>query len=408
MKKIAKTNFKQKVILYGYGSFIENNMALIPNNLEVIAYGYSDTERATSFSGQLFKNKEILHPKEIKILIEKNPNVLVFICSGPSSSLEIFLILKKTGINVKNIRFIDESNAFGFPLQEIINDRGDLNIYIDGVNLVKVERDDDIPSINWELLNRTSIKDINQLCNYFRLYVSSIKKLKYKLNVIPWFLGAFPQSLINKEYIMNDVFNLLPKYIGEVTLNNIQDMHRLYSLVLNIRHVMDNNVPGEFAELGVYKGCTAAVLRYYAYHNNRYLYLFDTFEGFSDEDLVNYDKNQVKQFKDTSENFVKKYIEADDNVFFVKGYFPDSLQDKHYNLKFAFVNLDCDLHKPMLAGLEFFYPRLSNGGMIFLHDYSSGYWEGCKQAIDIFCKKNGCQIVLLPDLSGSAVLVKHY
>ena len=77
-------------------------------------------------------------------------------------------------------------------------------------------------------------------------------------------------------------------------------------------------------------------------------------------------------------------------------------------LKFAFVNLDCDLHKPMLAGLEFFYPRLSKGGMIFLHDYSSGYWEGCKQAIDMFCKQNKCQIVLLPDLSGSAVLVKHY
>ncbi|WP_051639170.1 TylF/MycF/NovP-related O-methyltransferase [Succinivibrio dextrinosolvens] len=398
----------QQAILYGCGSYIEKNMDLIPYNLNIIGYGYTDPSRATSLSGNLFKTKNIYNPKEIAELINKNKSILIYICSGPISSLEIFLILRNEGINVKNIRFVDESRFVGFPIKKIINEQGDLNIYIEGESFVQIKFNENIPSINWEILNKTPIKDINNLCRYYQIYISSIKKIKCKLNVIPWFIGAFPQSLLNKEYIMNDVFNLLPKYIGEVTLNNMQDMHRLYSLILNIRHVMDSAVPGEFAELGVYKGCTAAVLKYYATLNNRKLYLFDTFEGFLDEDLVSYDKNQAKQFNDTSENFVKEYIEADDNVFFVKGYFPESLQKEHCNLKFAFVNLDCDLHKPMLAGLEFFYPRLSNGGMIFLHDYSSGYWEGCKQAIDIFCKKNGCQIVLLPDLSGSAVLVKHY
>ena len=399
---------KQKAILYGWGSFIENNMGLIPNNLDIIGYGYTDQQRSTSSTGILFKNKEIFSPQEIKKLLDKKSDILIYICSGPRSSLEIFLILKDAGINAKNIRFINEEKSINSSLIERINDNGDLVISIDGTDFIKIGCNETTPSLNWDVMNSIPLKDIDKLCHYFQLYFYSVKKLKDKLNVIPWLLGPFPQSMINKEYLMNDVFNLLPKYIGEVTINNMADMHRLYSLVLNVRHLMDNNVQGEYAELGVYKGCTAAVLKYYAYHNNRKLYLFDTFEGFPEEDLVKYDKGQVKQFKDTSEDFVKKYIEADDNVFFVKGYFPESLHDEHFKLKFAFVNLDCDLHKPMLAGLEFFYPRLSKGGMIFLHDYSSGYWEGCKQAIDMFCKQNKCQIVLLPDLSGSAVLVKHY
>ena len=37
--------------------------------------------------------------------------------------------------------------------------------------------------------------------------------------------------------------------------------------------------------------------------------------------------------------------------------------------KFAFVSLDTDLYKPTLAGLEFFWPRMSKGGFIFIHDF---------------------------------------
>lgn len=404
----ANIIFKQKAILYGCGTYIEKNKELIPSNLDIIGYGYSDPKRATSFSGVLFNNKQILSPDEIKKIVDANSDVLIFICSGPASSLDIFLQLKASKINLKNIRFIDESKAFDFSVHPRICDNGDLIVNIEGIDLVKVEHDEEILSLNWKFLNSIPTDGIKNLCECFRVYISSIKNFKYKLNLTPWLIGPFPQSILNKEYLMKDVLALLPKYIGEVTLNNMADMHRLYSLVLNIRHVMEGNVLGEFAELGVYKGCTAAVLKYYANQNGRKLYLFDTFDGFPDKDLVNYDSKQVKQFRDTSESFVREYIGADDNVFLVKGYFPESLHEDHFNLKFAFVNLDCDLHKPMLAGLEFFYPRLSNGGVIFLHDYSSGYWEGCKQAIDMFCNKYGCQIVLLPDLSGTAVLVKNY
>ncbi len=59
-----------------------------------------------------------------------------------------------------------------------------------------------------------------------------------------------------------------------------------------------------------------------------------------------------------------------DNVIIIEGHFPDSLvQIKDLeNLLFAFVSIDVDLYLPTLSGLEFFCPRLSKGGFIFLHD----------------------------------------
>ena len=56
------------------------------------------------------------------------------------------------------------------------------------------------------------------------------------------------------------------------------------------------------------------------------------------------------------------------------------------------------------TSLEFFYPRMPQGGIMFLHDYSSLYWHGAKLAVDEFCAETGEFIVLMPDKSGSAFL----
>jgi hypothetical protein len=60
----------------------------------------------------------------------------------------------------------------------------------------------------------------------------------------------------------------------------------------------------------------------------------------------------------------------------------------------------------MKAGLEFFYPRLAPGGLLLLHDYSSGCFPGAKQAVDEFAKTIPENIVLQPDKSGTAIIRK--
>ena len=196
-------------------------------------------------------------------------------------------------------------------------------------------------------------------------------------------------------------------------LNNAGDVPRLWSFILNCKQVLAEGVAGDFAELGVWRGNTAAVLAHFAARNNRRVFLFDTFAGFDVDDLKGVDANKGLNadkkvlFRETSIDLVREVIGADAAVCdFVKGRFPGSLADAHKAAQYAVVSLDCDLYEPMKAGLEFFYPRLNRGGLFLLHDYSSLHWPGAKLAVDEFCKASGEFAVLMPDKSGSALLRK--
>ncbi len=186
-----------------------------------------------------------------------------------------------------------------------------------------------------------------------------------------------------------------------------RDKVRFYSIWFQIQRLKKNNIPGSLAELGVYKGITANIL--YEMDRTRVLHLFDTFEGFDQNDL-SYEKQTnahytVRKFADTSVEAVKKYINGGEQIVFHKGYFPETTAGLE-NETFAFVSIDADLYKPTLAGLHFFYERLSPGGVIMIHDYNHN-WAGVKDAVDEFLKTIPESIIELPDWQGSALLVKN-
>lgn len=190
--------------------------------------------------------------------------------------------------------------------------------------------------------------------------------------------------------------------------NNGGDVSRLWSLILNLKQLQEEGIKGDFAELGVWRGNTAAVFAHYAKQQGRQLYLFDTFEGFDANDLKDVDASHaVGAFSNTSIELVKNTVLHHEVCHIVKGYFPGSVQPVHAENTYAAVSLDCDLYEPMKAGLEFFYPRMVKGGIFFLHDYSSGYWPGAKKAVDEFCRAHGVHVVLMPDKSGSAFFRKQ-
>lgn len=191
-----------------------------------------------------------------------------------------------------------------------------------------------------------------------------------------------------------------------------QDL-RLASVRLAARQIKDRGVAGEIAELGVYKGDTAAQLNYL--FPERKLYLFDTFEGFDERDLElersrankNDKKRFIKDFKDTSVGFVLNRLPYKDRAVICKGRFPESLNYIELPEKFAFVSLDPDLYASVKAGLETFYPRLSNGGVIHIHDYNSLQFPGVKLATDEFCAQNNLFVIPAADFHGSAILLKY-
>ena len=200
---------------------------------------------------------------------------------------------------------------------------------------------------------------------------------------------------------------------------------RLASLRLLAEQIRERDVPGSIAELGVYQGAFAAELN--RLFPERKLYLFDTFEGFDEQDLITErtlgGRNafaSAGDFSDTSRDIVLAKMSYPATVYICQGRFPDSVAGgakradgnaavTESDLKaerFAGVSLDTDLYEPTLAGLHFFYPRLNPGGFILLHDYHSAQYPGVHRAAVEYFKENDLYCVPLADLHGTAVIIK--
>jgi len=74
---------------------------------------------------------------------------------------------------------------------------------------------------------------------------------------------------------------------------------------------------------------------------------------------------------------------------------------------FSFVHLDMDLYKPMLAALEFFWDKVSIGGMICLHNYFHTELPSAKKAVADFEQSRGLQLSKISDSGGSIVKIKR-
>jgi SAM-dependent methyltransferase len=175
---------------------------------------------------------------------------------------------------------------------------------------------------------------------------------------------------------------------------------------MNIKQILEDGVAGDIAELGVYQGNSAALLAHYAREYKRTVLLFDTFKGFDGRDLVGVDKSKSIEFTDTSLEEVRGVV-GKERVRFVQGRFPQSIPPDVHGSRFCLVHIDCDLYEPAKAGLEFFYPRLSPGGLIILHDYNNPHWGGIKRAVDEYCRRIPERPVVIGDKSGTAMLRKH-
>lgn len=172
--------------------------------------------------------------------------------------------------------------------------------------------------------------------------------------------------------------------------------------------LLKKKVPGDVAELGVYKGDTAWKLN--LLFPDRTLYLFDTFAGFDTRDIAEeersgYSRAQAGDFADTSVEAVLSRLPHPEQAIVRKGFFPETAKGLEA-ARYCLVSLDADLYAPLLAGLEYFYPRLNPGGMICLHDYGNPRFGGAKQAVEDYEAAHGplC-LVPLCDLHGSAVIV---
>jgi O-methyltransferase len=189
---------------------------------------------------------------------------------------------------------------------------------------------------------------------------------------------------------------------------NYPDKIRLYNFWLQVQRIEKEKIEGDFAELGVYKGESARLLHLMAPDRN--LHLFDTFGGFTSTDLKTETGKattySTQNFADTSiEKVLKRINGYPEKIKTHVGYFPESAVGLDV-VNYALVNIDADLYNPTKAGLEYFYPRLSPGGVIFIHDFNDK-WEGLMKAVTEFSKTIPEQLILVPDLDSTVLIVRN-
>ncbi|MBA7632991.1 hypothetical protein ES703_40547 [subsurface metagenome] len=209
-----------------------------------------------------------------------------------------------------------------------------------------------------------------------------------------------------KSEIIKKISLEFPPYSLEIHNNIIStswDPIRYGTIALAINTIKNEKIEGHFAELGVFQGDTSKIIHLLAPEKN--LYLFDTFEGFPIEFLE--DKGDSFRFKNTQLERVKKNIGNLNNIFIRKGIFPETTKDLESE-KFAFVYLDADLYKSTLEGLKFFYPRISKGGYLLIHDYHNPQesYAGVLRAVNEFMTDKKEKILEIPDVLGSIIIRK--
>jgi O-methyltransferase len=239
------------------------------------------------------------------------------------------------------------------------------------------------------------------------LYINILLAAVFFFYLLRYFWSLFHEGFYRPEEWANAIRKgRIDKRLNKAR-RKYKDKLRFYAMWLQVEKMRNNKVKGVFAELGVYRGETAKILHFL--DPDRELHLFDTFTGFTKEDLegetgeaIAYHENS---FADTNLQKVKANLGDSAKIHFHQGHFPESAEGLE-SLAFAFVSLDADLYKPTKAGLDFFYERLNPGGVIFIHDYNYR-WEGIRKAVDEFVTEKNIPLALLPDRDGTIILAKQ-
>lgn len=228
-------------------------------------------------------------------------------------------------------------------------------------------------------------------------------------------MGKDYAKIVSKKYhlIRNVAIDEVKPWSFHYFLNDKvyeEDFVRVRDFYLAVDEIKRKNIQGAVAELGVYKGEFAKYIN--ASFPDRKMYLFDTFEGFEEHE-ADKEKNKgncndafIEAVNNTSESLVLSKMKYKENVVIKKGVFPESV--KGLEEQFAFVSLDVDFEDSTVAGLEYFYPRLSKGGYIFVHDYNYGYFDCVKKAVDRYEKQYNLSLCKFPicDADGTLIITK--
>lgn len=232
-----------------------------------------------------------------------------------------------------------------------------------------------------------------------------IKSLILKtVNALGFDLVRTGHFLLERDGEFLEIYERIRKF----STHSIQRLHALYKAIL---YIVENNIPGDMVECGVWKGGSSmlcALTLKSMGETKRKLFLYDTFEGMvepaeRDKTFFNLRATDIWGKSIRGENKwnyapldeVKKNMYSTEypkeNIIFVKGKVEEKLPRNNPD-RIALLHLDTDWFESTYHELINLYPLLANLGVIIIDDY--GTWLGQREAVDKYIKENKLKILL--------------
>jgi O-methyltransferase len=179
--------------------------------------------------------------------------------------------------------------------------------------------------------------------------------------------------------------------VGLRRLENIQDA---------VRTVIDEAVPGDWLETGVWRGGASIFAKgcFEAYGDTtRTVWLADSFQGLpkpslpQDEGSMLWSTDYMAVGVETVRQNFARYELLDDRVRFLVGWFADTLPAAPIE-QVAILRLDGDLYESTIDALTM-YSKVSSGGYVIIDDYDL---PPCKEAVSDFRRDHAIDAPLVP------------
>lgn len=165
---------------------------------------------------------------------------------------------------------------------------------------------------------------------------------------------------------------------------------RLRNLRMLVQRTLDEGIPGDYIETGVWRGGCCILMSGVLKANSddtRKVYVADSFAGLPPPNSDVYPADLGDELhkvnalavtmEQVQENF-RRYDLLDSRPVFVKGLFKDTLPKLKAG-PFALIRLDGDMYESTIQALDALYPKLSPGGFVIIDDYAL---KGCRAAVD--------------------------
>jgi O-methyltransferase len=248
----------------------------------------------------------------------------------------------------------------------------------------------------------------NRLLGQFNVRIAADGVMVAKGVARPWHHPSSPDILHKKALPgatyspwLNDAdFGSCYELIRE---NTMVDVYRCYELWQLGRQMA--SIPGNFLEVGVWRGGTGCLLANSVRNSGKVIYLADTFSGVvktSDRDTAYSDG----QHADTSEAVVEQLAKrlGLTNVRILKGMFPE---DTAHSIggPIALLHCDVDVYASAKEVVEWALPLISHGGVIVFDDYGFSGCEGITRFVNEI--RDAGHFFFVHNLNGHAILLKR-